>query len=125
MNQIKFTLIITSIIILSIQVGTQETFGETQREVNVLLNQASEHLLNGEYKQSITIYDQILEINPNDVIALNMKGVTYNNMEDYTKSAEQFFTALQENPDDVIALTGMGIASVSYTHLTLPTKRIV
>ena len=85
MNQIRLTLIITSIIIFSIQIGTQETFGETQREVNVLLNQASEHLLNGEYKQSITIYDQILEINPNESTALNMKGITYNNMEDYTK----------------------------------------
>ena len=91
MNQIKITLIITSIIILSIQIGTQETFGENQREVNILLNQASEHLLNGEYKQSITIYDQILETSPNDLTALNMKGVTYNNMEEYTKSAEQFF----------------------------------
>ena len=47
MNQIKITLIITSIIILSIQIGTQETFGETQREVNVLLNQASEHFCLG------------------------------------------------------------------------------
>jgi len=137
MNQIRLTLIITSIIIFSIQIGTQETFGETQREVNVLLNQASEHLLNGEYKQSITIYDQILEINPNESTALNMKGVTYNNMEDYTKSAEQFFVVLQENPEDVVALTGMGIAlgnlgeyneSITYlnkAHIENPDNKII
>jgi tetratricopeptide (TPR) repeat protein len=110
MNQIKLVLIITSIIVFSIQIGIQETFGEPETEVNRLLNQASQHLMNGEYKESITIYDQILEINPDDVSTLHMKGISYNNMEEYTKAAEQFFKVLQENPDDVIALTGMGIA---------------
>ena len=109
MNQIKLVLIITSIIVFSIQIGIQETFGEPETEVNRLLNQASQHLMNGEYKESITIYDQILEINPDDASTLHMKGISYNNMEEYTKAAEQFFKALQENPDDVIALTGMGI----------------
>ena len=110
MNQIKLVLIITSIIVFSIQIGIQETFGEPETEVNRLLNQASQHLMNGEYKESITIYDQILEINPDDASTLHMKGISYNNMEEYTKAAEQFFKALQENPDDAIALTGMGIA---------------
>ena len=81
MNQIKLVLIITSIIVFSIQIGIQETFGEPETEVNRLLNQASQHLMNGEYKESITIYDQILEINPDDASTLHMKGISYNNME--------------------------------------------
>ena len=108
-NLTKFSIFITLIMILTSHFATQEIFAETKQELDVSFNQAKEHFQNGEYKQAITIYDQILEIKPNHISTLNMKGIVYSNMEDYTKSLTQFFKVLQKNPNDSTALTGMGV----------------
>ena len=86
-----------------------KVYGEPIGELNVSFNQAKEHLQKGEYKQSIVIYDQILEIRPNDISTLNMKGIAFSNIEDHAKSLKQFFKVLQKNPKDLTALTGMGM----------------
>ena len=95
--------------IIVTHVGGQEIFAENEQESSVLFKQANEHLQNTEYKQAITKYDQILEINPNHINTLNMKGIAYSNLQDHTKSLTQFFKVLQKNPNDSIALTGMGL----------------
>ena len=50
------------------------------------LNKEIDHLQNGEYKQAITTYDQILKIKPNHITTLKMKGIAHSNMEEHTKS---------------------------------------
>ena len=108
-NLTKFSIFMTLIMILASHITTQEIFAETEQELDVSFNQAEEYFQNGEYKQAIIIYDQILEIKPNHISTLNMKGIVYSNMEDYTKSLTQFFKVLQKNPNDSTALTGMGV----------------
>ncbi len=97
------------IILLSSSILTGTVFAQTEKNVELMFNQAQEHLVNGEYKQAITIYDDILEIFPNNISTLKMKGIVQSNLEEHGKSLKQFFQVLQYKPNDVISLTGMGV----------------
>ena len=59
-NQTKFLIITIAITLLGAHIVNQEAFAETKEELNALFKQANSHLQNGEYKQAITTYDQIL-----------------------------------------------------------------
>ena len=93
----------------STYVFDNDAFAQTEKKINELLNDAKEHFQEGEYKQAITIYDQILEINPDSMATLKMKGVALSNIDYHTKSLKQFFKVLQNNPKDPTALSGMGL----------------
>ena len=82
---------------------------DSNQDIRLLFEQAYTHLLDAEYKQAITVYDDILDISQNNIQALNMKGIAYNGLQEYNSSLEQFFTVLQYRPDDPTALTGMGV----------------
>jgi len=97
------------IILLSSFIFTGSVFAQTEKDAENMFSQAKEHFVNGEYKQAITIYDDILEIAPNNVSTLKMKGIAQSNLEQHTKSLEQFFKVLQHRSDDIISLTGMGV----------------
>jgi len=105
-------------------------FSEEVNNATELINEAEQYLLKGEYKKSIIIYDQILEILPTDSKAHEMKGVALSNIRlqstlasqeiehasaayDYSNSNKlsmlEFYTALQINPTSTIALNGLGV----------------
>ena len=98
-----------AIILFSSSIVTGTVFAQTENDAEILFNQANEHFVNGEYKQAITIYDNILDIAPNNISTLKMKGIAQSNLEDHTKSLKQFFKVLQHRPNDIISLTGMGV----------------
>jgi len=106
---IKFLFYFAIIIMSSSYFFDNNVFAQTEKKVNELLDNAKEHFQEGEYKQAITIYDQILEIKPNSMTALKMKGVALSNIDYHTKSLKQFFKVLQNNPKDALALSGMGV----------------
>jgi len=43
----------------------------------IMFNMTKDHLVNGEYKKAITIYDNILETYPNNISTLKMKGIAH------------------------------------------------
>ncbi|MCH7940470.1 MAG: matrixin family metalloprotease [Thaumarchaeota archaeon] len=105
-----FLLLVIGFVSFTSQVFAQES--ETQE----LFQEANEHFVNGEYKEAIQIYDNILEIVPNNFSTLKMKGVALSNLAQdenlinyHTDSLEQFYTIIQHNPNDVLALTGLGV----------------
>jgi tetratricopeptide (TPR) repeat protein len=108
-NQTKFLILTIAITILGTHIVSQEAFAKTKEELNTLFKQGNEHLQNGEYKQAITTYDEILKIKPNHIATLKMKAIAHSNMEEHTKSLLQFYKILQKNPNDLVALTGMGV----------------
>lgn len=97
------------VIILSSSIVMGMVFAQTENDIEIMFNQANEHFINGEYKEAMIIYDNILEIAPDNISTLKMKGITQSNLEDHTKSLKQFFKVLQYRPNDVVSLTGMGV----------------
>jgi tetratricopeptide (TPR) repeat protein len=84
-------------------------FSQTLGDPQIMFKQAHEHFVKGEYNEAIVIYDNILEIAPNNISTLKMKAIALSNSEYHEKSLKEFFKILQYQPDDVTALTGMGI----------------
>ena len=97
------------IILLSSPVLNGTVFAQTENDPELMFNQAKEHFVNGEYKQAIKIFEDILEISPNNISTLKMKGIAQSNLEQHDKSLKQFFKVLQFRSNDVISLTGMGV----------------
>ncbi len=97
------------LILFSSFILTGTVFAQTEKDAELIFNQANEYFVIGEYKQAITIYDDILEIAPNNISTLKMKGIAQSNLEQHDKSLKQFFKVLQYSSDDVISLTGMGV----------------
>ena len=113
MEKLNHIFVYFSIIILFASLMTNEVLANTEEDtkegIDTSFKNAKDHFMKGEYKQAIRIYDSILETNPNQELALKMKGIGLNTMEDYVNSLKQFYKILQYNPNDVVALTGMGI----------------
>ena len=97
------------IILLSSSILTGTVFAQTEKDAELMFDQAKEHFVNGEYKQAISIYDDILEFAPNNISTLKMKGIAQSNLDDHDKSLKQFFKVLQYRSNDIISLTGMGV----------------
>ncbi|MHA7647047.1 M57 family metalloprotease [Nitrosopumilus sp. S4] len=103
--RIKFLIslmILSSIIIF-------EANAQSEENLEQMFNQANNLFVKGEYKTAISIYDQILEIAPNNISTLKMKGIALSNLEEHDRSLKQFFKVLQYKPNDVTSLTGMGL----------------
>jgi len=105
-----FLLLVIGFVSFTPQVFAQEP------EAQELFQEANGHFANGEYKEAIQIYDNILEIIPNNFSTLKMKGVALSNLAQdenlinyHTDSLEQFYTIVQHNPNDVLAITGLGV----------------
>jgi len=84
-----------------------EVYGQT--EESQLFSRATEYFSEGRYDEAITMYDIILEKNPNNISTLKMKGVAYSNLGSHEESLKQFFKILQSKPDDITSLIGMGV----------------
>jgi tetratricopeptide (TPR) repeat protein len=96
-------------VLISMVITSESVFAQTEKNPEVMFNLAKEYFVNGEYKQAVAIYDEILEIAPNNISTLKMKGIVQSNLDDHTNSLKQFFKVLQYKPNDIISLTGMGV----------------
>ena len=108
-NEKAITPYFIGIILLSLTILTSTAFAQVENDPELMFNQAKEHLVKGEYKEANQIFDEILEIVPNNFSTLKMKGIVQSNLEDHTSSLKQFFKVLQHTPNDVISLAGMGL----------------
>ena len=97
------------VILFSSTLFTQTAIAQSNEDPEIMFNVAKEHFVKGEYEEAIIIYDDILEIIPNNISTLKMKGIAQSNLDQHTSSLKQFFKILQYKPNDVISLTGMGI----------------
>ena len=96
------------LVIITSSFSIAPALGQTSEE-SKLFDQANEYFKDGQYKESITIYDEILVQIPNNISTLKMKGIAQSNLGNHEESLKQFFTILQYKPGDIIALTGMGV----------------
>ena len=105
-------------------------FSEETDNVTELIGEAEQYLLKGEYKKSISVYDEILEILPADSKTHELKGIALSNIRLQATLGSQetentlvkydilntnklsmleFYKASEINPASVIALNGLGI----------------
>ena len=106
--KIKIVFYFLAIILFSSTIIFENSFAQT-KSAESMFNLAKVNFVNGEYKEAIVIYDEILENFPNNISTLKMKGIAQSNLNYHEKSLEQFFKILQYNPNDVVALAGMGV----------------
>ena len=98
-------------------------------DLNEMFANAEESFLKGEYRNSIKIYDEILEVQPENYKILEMKGLALSNLRLESTLASQaqpnaalrdpsnlnklsmieFYKALEINPNSSFALNGMGL----------------
>ena len=104
---IKITLYMTIIILATSYIMSNEVLAQTVEKIE--LENAKEHFVNGEYKQAIRIYEQLLENNPNSISLLKMKAIALSNSDDDLNALKEFHKIIQQDPHNVIALTGMGV----------------
>ena len=131
----RYSLVVSATLVLLLSTSIGDTYGEGIRDVPNLYEKANEHFMIGEYHEAIELYDKILEISPSNAKTSLMKGIALDNLERHKASILEFYKVNQQDPENITALIGLGVgfgnygeykqASVSYTHLTLPTNREV
>ena len=97
------------VILFSFTMFSQNAIAQSNEDPEIMFNLAKEHFVKGEYNEAVTIYDNILEIAPNNISTLKMKGIAQSNLEQHSNSLKQCFKVLQHRPNDAISLTGMGV----------------
>ena len=86
--------------ILCISLFVTEDAFEQKNELKESFRTAKDHTLNGEYRQAIMIYDEILKNQPDNIQALKMKGLSLNNLDEHTSALKQYHKALQIDPNE-------------------------
>lgn len=100
-------LAVSSVVFLSLGVNSQ---AETDiSNISDLYQQANDHLVKGELRQAIFIYEKILEVSPDNTKTLLMKGIALSNLEQHKSSMKDFYGVLQKEPDNISAILGMGV----------------
>ena len=105
----KYTLLlsISSVFFLSLLADSEAVSDAS--DVSDLYQQANEHLVLGELRQAIIIYEEILEISPDNTKVLMMKGIALSNLEQYKHAMKDFYDVLEKEPNSVPAILGMGV----------------
>ena len=105
----KYTILlsISSVFFLSLLVDSEAVSDAS--DVSDLYQQANEHLVLGELRQAIIIYEEILEISPDNTKVLMMKGIALSNLEQYKHAMKDFYDVLKKEPNNVPAILGMGV----------------
>lgn len=79
-----------------------------QSEIDIGLAHLQSKL--GKHKEAIKIYDTVLEINPQDCVALNDRGVALCQLERHEEAIEMFDRMLEINQNHIEALNNKGLA---------------
>ena len=113
---------------------TGSVFAENDSERTKLLVEATNPFFNGEYEVAIAVFDEILEIYPNDSEIFEMKGVALSNLrlestlamqpqQNYGKvdpsalnksSMLEFYKASEIDPNSILALNGIGLGFANF-----------
>jgi len=118
-----------TVILLTFTFFIGSAYAENIDERDKLFAEAFEPFLKGEYEKSIKIFDEMLEIYPEDYKIFEMKGVALSNLRLESTLAMQpqqniaprdpsnlnkssmleFYKALEINPNSVLAMNGLGL----------------
>ena len=126
------------VILFTFTLITGSAYAVEANERDTLFAEAIEPFLKGEYEKSIKIFDEILEIYPEDYKIFEMKGIALSNLRLESTLAMQpqqniaprdpsnlnklsmleFYKALEINPKSILALNGMGLGFGNFGEYT-------
>ena len=98
---IKIATYVAIIILSTSYIMSDEVLAQTVEKIE--LENAKGHFTNGEYKQAVRIYEQLLENNPKDITILKMKAIALSNSNDDLNSLKDFL----ENKDQISSVSGL------------------
>ncbi len=110
---LKTRFVVVSLILSLVFIGLFSVIPSTfasYHQVQALFEKGFEALQNGEFAKAISFFDQVLEIDPNYVPALNNKGSALRILGMYEEAIIYFDKALEIDPNYVNALSNKGVA---------------
>jgi len=128
-NMLQNIVTLFTVILFTFTLFISSAYAENIDERDKLFAEAFESFLKGKYEKSIKIFDDMLEIYPEDYKIFEMKGIALSNLRLESTLAMQpqqntaprdpsnlnkssmleFYKALEINPNSVLALNGMGL----------------
>src|SRR5688500_12178934 len=77
--------------------------------LSILLDSASEYYVRIDYKKADIFFERVLEIEPNNIDALNGKGTSLYRLADYDKAKNCFDKVLRMDPKNIVAFDNIEI----------------
>ena len=106
MRVLLFAFLVSTLFFSSIN---NSVLANTTDDISVLYNTAYRHLENGELREAVNIYDEILAISPENTDSMLMKGIALSNLERHKMSMKEFYKVLEKEPENISALLGIGV----------------
>ena len=85
------------------------TIANATTDISLLYDTAYKHLQNGELREAINVYDEILAIEPENTQTMLMKGIALSNLDRHKQSMKEFYKVLEKEPNNISAMVGMGV----------------
>jgi len=99
--------------IMLISFSTILVFADSHDEADLLFKKAVDSHQLGNYNQAISYYDQVLEIDPNHLDALNNKGAVLLKLWRFEQAIPYFDKVLEIDPNNVSALINKGLYTLN------------
>ena len=111
MEKSRLCLIIFSILapILVFSSINSSTIANATTDISLLYDTAYKHLQDGELREAIDVYDEILAIDPENTQTMLMKGIALSNLDKRKQSMNEFYKVLEKEPNNISAMIGMGV----------------
>ena len=106
MRVLLFAFLVSTLFFSSIN---NSVLANTTDDISILYNTAYRHLENGELREEVNIYDEILAISPENTDSMLMKGIALSNLERHKMSMKEFYKVLEKEPENISALLGIGV----------------
>ena len=106
MRVFLFAFLVSTLFFSSIN---NSVLAKTTDDISILYNTAYRHLENGELREAVNIYDEILAISPENTDSMLMKGIALSNLERHKMSMKEFYKVLEKEPENISALLGIGV----------------
>jgi tetratricopeptide (TPR) repeat protein len=93
----------------SVTKGNNNSASHSNLGSSILLDSAREYYARGDYKKAEIFFERVLEIEPNNIDALNGKGTSLYGLANYDKAKNCFDKVLQMDPKNIVALNNIEI----------------
>ena len=105
----KFSLITGIVFVLFLSPLMIVSFAQGINDLPNMYKRANDHFMLGNYNQAIELYDEILEISPDNKKTLLMKGIALSNLDRHKNSIIEFYNVYQQDEENITALIGLGV----------------